>query len=215
MAKKFVFYTPDKKFSKHLDSLEDLTFFMKIYYENAQQNWEKALSTYSYLTSPQPTETVEAVWKPWQKRLLELLAEAPNPKTLLVVVDPEGQTGKTFFAQTYKLAFPEKTLILNCSKKFEIICITKQNPDKEIIFLDRNENEAKRKLHKNTHTTISEIEFQKPVHFVLFSNQHLNYNLLPNQNYHVMTLEKSKINSEINWTEHDHKKTFFVNFNCV
>lgn len=53
----------------------------------------------------------------WQEKLNQLLIQEPDERTIIFVVDPKGNKGKTWFAKYYCSLHPENSQILEFGKK--------------------------------------------------------------------------------------------------
>jgi len=70
--------------------------------------------------------------KPWQRALLDIIEEEPNPRRIHWIWDSQGGTGKSWMA-TY-LGATHNALVLENGKKADLAYIFAQNPTRLVVF---------------------------------------------------------------------------------
>lgn len=70
----------------------------------------------------------------WQQDLNLYLNAPPNPRQILFVVDPIGNTGKTWFAKYYCRLHPENTQYMEAGKKTDMAYAL--NPNIRVLFVN-------------------------------------------------------------------------------
>ena len=153
----------------------------------------------------------QTVWNPWQQHLFEKLAMKPDPRQIIVVVDPMGNTGKTFFVQNYRRLYPETTVSLNNSKKNDMLYSAQQCVNRKVVMVDlmRSEKDCIAydavELLKNGCFINSKYQSRTvegyPPHMVLFTNFELDYKALSQDRWLIIRLQKQEHSQEITWTE--------------
>ena len=56
----------------------------------------------------------------WQSKLNQLLIAVPDDRTIIFIVDPKGNQGKTWFAKHYTRLHPDNSQILEFGKKADM-----------------------------------------------------------------------------------------------
>ena len=153
----------------------------------------------------------KTVWIPWQQHLFEKLAMKPDPRQIIVVVDPVGNTGKTFFVQNYRRLYPETTVSLNNSKKNDMLYSAQQCVNRKVVMVDLMRSERdyiaydaieqlKNGCFVNSKYLSRTVEGDPP-HMVLFTNFELDYKALSQDRWSIIRLQKQENLQEITWTE--------------
>jgi len=77
---------------------------------------------------------VGAACRPYQQGLADILDQPPNPRKIIFVVDPVGNSGKSWFANNYFRSHPEFTQILSIGKRDDLaFAIDERN---HVFFID-------------------------------------------------------------------------------
>jgi hypothetical protein len=148
-------------------------------------------------------------WNPWQSYLFDLLEKKPDPRQIIVVVDPVGNTGKTFFVQHYRRLHPETTVALNNSRRADMLYSAQQCVERQVVMVDLMRSEKKNiaydaiELLKNGCFVNSKYQSRmvegNPPHVVLFTNFELNYKALSEDRWFIIDLQKQENSQIINW----------------
>lgn len=156
---------------------------------------------------------VKVIWSPWQKRLAELLISSATEKKIVVVVDPKGNCGKSFFANQYASLRPRSTVVSRKAKKGQLLYKAKQCKRRRAVFLDLDAPDQK-ELHYGALDGLLQGSFfspnytpswevGKPVRVVLFLREPPHFQALSPEKWFVMNLERKdgKDYRDVGWTE--------------
>ena len=78
--------------------------------------YEEQLKSYIAMSIPLPTIPDHPL-RPWQEKLSDKWATAPNGREVVLVVDKKGNAGKTWFGKHVKAKDPDKTIIVGADKR--------------------------------------------------------------------------------------------------
>lgn len=87
---------------------------------------------------PQP---VAAVWRGYQQSLANILDSEPDPRKIYFVVDPVGNSGKSYFANNYFRSNPSDTQILSVGKRDDLAFAVDELKSRFLFDLPRSTSE--------------------------------------------------------------------------
>ena len=144
-------------------------------------------------------------WIDWQTKLFNLLGKEPHPRQIIVVVDPIGNTGKTFFCQNYRRLFPDTTVYLNNAKAKDLLHSAQQ------LLLDLMRSEKKSiaygAIEQLKNGCFLSAKFDSRFveggisHVVLFTNFELNYKAMSEDRWLIFHLKKQDDSEFIHCSE--------------
>ena len=73
---------------------------------------------------------------PWQAQLFRMLQRPFNDREIIVVLDRDGNKGKSWFCDWYESVYPDTTLLLENGKKEGLKYIASQKNNPHVIFFD-------------------------------------------------------------------------------
>lgn len=76
----------------------------------------------------------------WQSKLVEMLAEPPNPRHIYFVIDTEGNKGKSYFA-SYMEKNRDACQVMKCGKRDDMAFELRENLDLLIVDVSRSSSE--------------------------------------------------------------------------
>lgn len=136
--------------------------------------------------------------RPWQQDLEGQLEAEPEDRSVLFVVDSEGNQGKTWFSKYWYLKYPEETQLLSIGKKDDLAYAIDESkrfffinvPRTQMEFLSYSVLEAMkdRIIFSGKYESTTKILSHTP-HVVVMCNEHPDMNKLSADRYHVITLE--------------------------
>lgn len=97
----------------------------------------------------------------WQKCLRTLLEQDPDPRSIIWVFEPRGNSGKTTFMNNWKLAHSDITAIIANGKKADMKHSASKTPNRRYIFIDlarSMEGEVKDEVHDRDRVNFEAIE---------------------------------------------------------
>lgn len=90
-----------------------------------------------YLRQHAPEQEVPLhAYKQWQRRLLAQLAEDPNDREIIFIVDEEGGAGKTWFSSHYAVSHKDTFLCLPGKKADMVFALASCGFAPRVIFVD-------------------------------------------------------------------------------
>ena len=81
-------------------------------------------------------EMEQATLRPWQQKVYDILQGEVSPRKILVILDPKGNNGKSWFMKYYKLMHPDTTIGLTNGKTGDLAYIVAQKPQVRVIFMN-------------------------------------------------------------------------------
>lgn len=76
------------------------------------------------------------VWKPWQQRLFDYLNGPIEDRKIILVLDPVGNTGKTFFKKYYSAIYCKDTFTNEGGKTSDILYAAQQVHNRRVVIFD-------------------------------------------------------------------------------
>ena len=76
------------------------------------------------------------VWKPWQQRIIDIINQEPDDRKIYVVLDPNGNTGKSFLSRNYGILYNNKILELRGGTKADMLYLASQKALFDTVFID-------------------------------------------------------------------------------
>ena len=73
---------------------------------------------------------------PWQAQLFRMLQRPFNDREIIVVLDRDGNQGKSWFCQWYESIYPDTTLLLENDEEEELKYIASQIKSPHVVFFD-------------------------------------------------------------------------------
>ena len=129
----------------------------------------------------------KVVLRPWQRELEKELNQPADPRKIIVYVDKEGNSGKTFYAQNRVQRYPDKTIVMNNGKSENMLHVaSKVEEDPDVIFIDLSKCMSTR-VNYDTIEALKNgmfcsqkyngrmVFWEKRPHFVIFSNCELDW----------------------------------------
>lgn len=182
----------------------------------AQKMLEKRTMASNDLDLCKKAKQVE--WMPWQQHLFNLLSQEPHPRTIFVVVDPKGNLGKSFFSITYNRLFPNTTVRLTNAREHDMFYIAQQYSMRRVILMDI----SRTNMHGLAYNAIEELKNGSfvsskyasctvdgsPPHFVIFTNEELDYKCMSLDRWHTIHLHQNDEN-DISFTEKTNYSTHY------
>ena len=124
-----------------MDSAEDMDHAMQTYIESGGSTacWLEAKARRNMLKLAavrieQKAKAKKVQLMTWQIHLKEILEGTPSQRSIYVVLDTEGNCGKTFFMKWYKTLNTETTVNLSNGKTGDLSYIVSQKPECRVIF---------------------------------------------------------------------------------
>lgn len=169
----------------------------RIYEEHSDvtAKYPRFINDYLALNIPVP-EVEPHPLRPWQQDLYQALILPPDKRTICFVVDPEGNRGKTWFAQYYCSIHPSNSFILEPGKKADmayalplicrvlfINCTREQND-----FLNYSFLESCKDGYVFSPKYESCIKRYPPMHVIVLMNQMPDDKKLSPDRYHIIKL---------------------------
>ena len=149
-------------------------------------------------------------WKPWQQHLFNSLAKEPHPRRIFVIVDPVGNSGKSFFVQNYYRLFSTNTVLISNTRDSDMLYVAKNALERRVILLDLSRSDANcinfgviESLKNGFFVSSkyrSSIVDGPPPHFVIFTNSELDYKALSLDRWFIVRLKHKKGSNLITWT---------------
>lgn len=152
-------------------------------------------------------EAKDVKLRPWQEKLYKKLMCKPHPRTVFVILDKEGNKGKTWFHLWYKKRHPNDAFVWTTGKSDDLkYQILKTGKKYGAIFLDlcRNSFYETESNHgdyvsysmleevKNGYFTCGKYEGGQyssgPPHLVIFTNHHLQYDKMSHDRWVIQEL---------------------------
>jgi hypothetical protein len=156
-------------------------------------------------------EAKKVEWKNWQQHLFDILSKKPDPRRIYVVVDPIGNTGKTFFVQNFRRLFPETTVSMNNCKTSDMLHAAQLCVERRVVLIDLMRSEKENipydgiEALKNGSFITSKYKSKFvdgfPPHMVVFTNFELNYQALSLDRWTIIRLQKQNNSETITFTE--------------
>ena len=123
--------------------------------------------------------------RPWQKHLAKILEEAPSKRDIIVVLDPVGNCGKTWFQKYWSSMFPDTTVAISNGKVADLSFIVQQKPFVNTILFNLTRRvhdiiayQAIEQFKDGCYCTTKyqgrEVKNESP-HMVIFTNEPLNW----------------------------------------
>lgn len=133
----------------------------------------------------------------WQADLYGELERAPGPRTIIFVVDLQGNSGKSWFCDYVEHLKPEKTQVLNPGKKADMCLALRE--DISILFLDAPRSKQGDFIQydfledvKNGRVFSGKYEsgmkYLGPVHVVCMMNEEPDMTKLSNDRYYIINV---------------------------
>jgi nitrogen regulatory protein PII-like uncharacterized protein len=154
----------------------------------------------------------QVVWQPWQQRLFNLLGEKPHPRQIIVVIDPVGNTGKTFFVQNYRRLYSNTTVHMSNTRDTDMLYSAQHCAERRVVLVDLVRSEARSICYsaieslKNGSFVSSKYRSctvdGAPPHLVMFTNVELDYGALSADRWYIFRLTRNK-DGIISYTESD------------
>jgi len=140
------------------------------------------------------------VWRDWQASLIEKLQGEPHHRHIYVVLDKTGNSGKTFFAKTYKLINNETVCSLTNGKTGDLMHVASKKPNLDTVFVNLPRSvhgvvnyQAYEQLKDGEFTTTkydgSEVTLP-PLNVAMFTNEPLNWEAMSKDRWQIMTIKK-------------------------
>jgi hypothetical protein len=150
------------------------------------------------------------VWLNWQQHLFDYLAEEPNPRRIFVIVDPIGNSGKSFFVKNYCRLYPNTTVLLSNTREADMFYNASNYAERRVILLDISRSETqninygaiealKNGFFVNSKYRSCSVDGPPP-HLVIFTNSEPQYEALSMDRWYILHLHH-ETNKNITWTE--------------
>lgn len=136
----------------------------------------------------------------WQKDLQEVLDDTPDPRSIIVVVDKKGNTGKTYFARYMKAKYPDSVVLLNNGKAGDLAFVMNEAKGSNTILMTLQRSvesivnyQALEQFKDNVYVSpkyASSSNVGCPNHLVIFSNFPLDWAKLSEDRWVIWKLDK-------------------------
>ncbi len=155
-------------------------------------------------------EAKKVVWLNWQQHLFNCLVEKPNPRRIFVIVDPVGNSGKSFFVTNYCRLYPNTTVLLSNTREADMFYNASNYAERRVVLLDISRSETqsinygaiealKNGFFVNSKYRSCSVDGPPP-HLVIFTNSEPKYEALSMDRWYILHLHH-KTNKNITWTE--------------
>lgn len=133
---------------------------------------------------------------PWQAELKTILDDEPNDRSVIFVVDLNGNVGKSWFAHHYCSLFTDAQVM--CPGKYADMALVLRN-DIRVMFLDAPRSKQGEYIQYTflenvkdgyvfSSKYLSAMKQLTPCHVVVMMNEHPDYTKLSRDRYHVIEL---------------------------
>lgn len=136
----------------------------------------------------------------WQKDLQKVLDDSPHPRSIIVVVDKKGNTGKTYFARYMKAKYPDSVVLLNNGKAADLSFVMNEARGANTILMTLQRSvesivnyQALEQFKDNCYVSskyASSSNVGCPNHLVVFSNFPLDWAKLSEDRWIIWKLDK-------------------------
>jgi hypothetical protein len=139
------------------------------------------------------------IWKEWQQTVINYLKAPIHPREILVVIDRNGNSGKSFLMKNFKIINEETTCNLTNGKTRDLMHIISKKPQVENILVN-----LPRSGHKNINYTALEQAKDgdfcttkydgkevdgDPCRMVIFTNESLDWKKMSQDRWSIMTIK--------------------------
>ncbi len=183
----------------------------------SQQIFKNALSEYNFqITAERQKNMIDKakhiIWKDWQQFVVNYLMAPVNNREILVVLDKNGNSGKTFLMKNFQILNAEKTCNITNGKVGDMMYIISKKPLVENILVN---------LPRSVHSTINYqlLEQAKDgeicstkydgrevnidyCRMVVFTNHPLSWEALTKDRWLIMTIKKGGMFKVENYTDY-------------
>lgn len=165
---------------------------------------EQAIQDHNYITENQRAckllaYTANIKWKPWQQAVVDYLQAPIDARSILVVYDKKGNSGKSFLMKHFKVQTDDRTVNLSNGKTGDLMHIIQKKPLVENILIN---------LPRSVHGIVNYQAFEQakdgefcstkydgqemtinPTRVVIFTNEVLNWDAMSHDRWRIMTLK--------------------------
>lgn len=157
------------------------------------------------------------VWKPWQQRIIDIINQEPDDRKIYVVLDPNGNTGKSFLSRNYGILYNNKILELRGGTKADMLYLASQKALFDTVFIDvarKSEvkdfsydavEELKNGSYISTKYKCKHIDNRVP-HIFLFMNNVPDFAANSLDRWIILFINKQQELIEVNYMEDIHEK---------
>ena len=142
--------------------------------------------------------------RPWQKHVAQILEGTPSKRDIIVVLDPVGNCGKTWFQKYWSSLFPDTTVAISNGKVADISFIVQQKPFVNTILFNLTRSmqgiiayQAIEQFKDGCYCTTKyqgrEIKNESP-HMVLFTNEPLNWEACSKDRWQIIEVYSDGMN---------------------
>ena len=149
------------------------------------------------------TRAEEIMWRPWQTELEQYLLTASDDRRIDVVLDPQGNSGKSFFKQQYMAKHPNTAIEVMQGKNENMLAQVYQcNFEPKVVFLDLTRFQQEMAnltvteiikngmIHNHKYVVGTKVMEYKPS-LVIFTNNELEWDQLTADRWHIWELHKT------------------------
>lgn len=159
--------------------------------------YKRACLDYAEALAPAPRLTESTPRFGWQTRVAGIVAGDPSPRVINFVVDPTGNSGKSWMCQYFLTEYPERTQVLRIGKRDDLaysIDIEKDIflfdvPRNQMVFLQYSvlESLKDRMIFSPKYESSFKILRMIP-HVVVFCNEEPDESALSQDRYNIITI---------------------------
>ena len=142
--------------------------------------------------------------RPWQKHVAQILEGTPSKRDIIVVLDPVGNCGKTWFQKYWSSLFPDTTVAISNGKVADLSFIVQQKPFVNTILFNLTRSmqgiiayQAIEQFKDGCYCTTKyqgrEIKNESP-HMVLFTNEPLNWEACSKDRWQIIEVYSDGMN---------------------
>lgn len=147
-------------------------------------------------------------WRPWQKKVIDIISKEPDTRRVYVVIDPKGGVGKSFLARNYGVLHKDEILSITPGKKQDMLYVASQKLGFKTVFVDvcRGDNTEEDLSYsaieclKNGYFISMKYEskecYSGPCHVVIFTNKPLDYEKMSMDRWRILFINKDQTVSE-------------------
>lgn len=179
------------------------------------------------------------VWRPWQQHIINIIESEPHDRHIYLVLDPKGNTGKSFFTKNYGI-LNNKVLQMTGGSTKDMALVASKHPDFNTVIIDVARKALKEKSYEFSYAGVEGLKnglfssmkynstnvINEIPHVFLFTNDVPDFTQQSEDRWQIIFIDVDgttiqaeyasdilKNNIDLNEMSHDELYTFFRNLN--